>query len=135
MIERNPGDLLFTYGLLRKGVSHEMSHHLEEKATYISRGRMKGMLYLVSYYPGIVLRNDGIWVFGDIYRIDSMDLWRSLDKFEGLPDEDEYRLAEGEVLTANGCMKCFVYEFTKYTNGMQSMPSGDFLQHLKDINN
>ena len=130
MIDRNPGDLLFVYGLLRKGAPHEMARLLEDKATYICTGRTRGLLYQISYYPGTILGKHNSWVTGDIYRIDNMDLWHQIDRFEGFPTNDEYRLVKAYVETNVASMKCLIYEFNRSTYGMQQITSGDFLQYL-----
>ena len=130
-MERSRDDLLFVYGLLRIGAPHAMARFLEQNAKHICTARMRGAMYLVSYYPGIVIQEDKGWVIGDIFRIEDMDLWSKLDKFEGIPEHDEYRLVKADAVTQNEIFECFTYEYNKSTVNMNVILSGDFLKHIK----
>jgi len=96
------GELVFVYGTLRRGAS---DHFRMRGAECIGRAVVKGRLYRVSWYPGLVLDDEGGEVPGEVYRVSAAHL-EALDAFEGCHggEDDEFRrrrvgveMAEGEA--------------------------------------
>ena len=121
-------NLLFVYGLLRKGSSHPMAQYLAAHAEYVAKGSIYGSLYLISDYPGVIVRADGGRIIGDIYSINEEALWEKMDAFEEVPFSDEYRKEWIEVLTEDGQKKCTTYVYNRPVDGLRQIASGDFLR-------
>ncbi len=75
-------ELVFVYGTLRVGASN---HHRMKGAEWVGTGVVRGKLYQVSWYPGLVPDDQGGEVIGDVYLVGS-GLLGELDSFEGVPD-------------------------------------------------
>jgi len=80
---------VFVYGTLRRGGSN---HFRMEGAEFVSAGTVKGRLYQIDWYPGLVLDESAGDVAGEVYQV-SAGLLDSLDGFEG----GEYRRVRVEV--------------------------------------
>ena len=75
--------LLFVYGSLRKESTH---NHLLQDAEWLGEVYTLGFLYLIDWYPGMVLsharQKTPQKVYGDLYRVSNTDMER-LDSYEG----------------------------------------------------
>ena len=80
---------VFVYGTLRRGGSN---HFRMEKAEFVTAGTVKGRLYQIDWYPGLVLDETAGNVSGEVYQV-SGTLFAELDAFEGA----EYRRIRVEV--------------------------------------
>src|SRR5438105_3735016 len=83
-------DELFVYGTLRSGQPNQFARLLAEAATLLGPGRVRGRLYQVNSYPGLIL-SDGPdeWVKGEVYRLhNSSTLLPVLDDYEGCGSQD-----------------------------------------------
>ncbi len=78
-------ELVFVYGTLRRGASNACRM---EGARFVETGKLRGRLYRIDWYPGLVLDAEAGWVMGDLFRVSPEHL-RQLDGYEGL--------AEGEI--------------------------------------
>lgn len=98
------GDLVFTYGTLRRSASN--GRMMETRSNYVGTTRINGKIYRVSsWYPG--LRRDGFrntdpftsegpTVEGDVFEITNESLPSSLDSYEGYPHLYDRTLVETE---------------------------------------
>ena len=107
---------LFVYGTLMKGCDNPYAANLREGATYVSEGKINGLLYHLEHYPGAVLSDSvDCWVNGEIYQLrNNQPLLRVLDAYEGyteaFPARCEFIRAKAPVLThADGWLDCWVY--------------------------
>lgn len=118
---------LFVYGTLRKDTSHPMSEWVNKHARYVGIGKVKGLLYQISWYPAFVKSNNSqYFVVGDLYEIDEKNIrhfFTKLDEYEG----DEYDRLLIEVETDNVNRMAFIYVFNKSVDGFKRIVSGDFL--------
>src|SRR4029078_4068253 len=60
---------LFVYGTLRRSAAHPMHALLRETASLLGDARVRGVLYRVAEYPGLVLDAGAGWVLGELYRL------------------------------------------------------------------
>jgi gamma-glutamylcyclotransferase (GGCT)/AIG2-like uncharacterized protein YtfP len=76
--------LLFVYGTLRGFVDIPMARRLRSASRYIGQARVKGRLYDLGRYPGLVsARRRDEWVIGEIYRLVAPRVvLRMLDRYE-----------------------------------------------------
>lgn len=128
--------LLFVYGTLRGDPSHDMFHILAENATFLGEGRVRGRLFSLGAYPGMVLseREEDI-VKGELYQV-TPERWRKvigeLDSYEGCapddPEPHDYRRSLVNVITESGHnVPAWAYVLARPTTHLEEIPSGDFL--------
>jgi gamma-glutamylcyclotransferase (GGCT)/AIG2-like uncharacterized protein YtfP len=112
----DPIHYLFVYGTLMKCYNNPYAANLQKGATYVSEGKIKGLLYHLDHYPGAILSElAGCWVNGEIYRLPkNQTLLHVLDEYEGYTEEfpglSEFIRAKAPVLTpADNWLDCWVY--------------------------
>ncbi|MBV8172664.1 MAG: gamma-glutamylcyclotransferase [Candidatus Eremiobacteraeota bacterium] len=106
-------DLVFVYGLLKRGFS---LHHHMSLGVFIGSATVAGKLYSLGHYPGLVEGTGK--VHGEVYRFaDVAVALEVLDEVEGYdplnPDESEYlrvvKLAEMDAKSARPSVWCYVH--------------------------
>ena len=125
-------ELVFVYGTLRRGGSNAFRM---EGAEFVGEGFVRGELYAISWYPGLVLDDHGGEVKGDVFRVGS-DLLRALDDFEGLSageiEGSEYRRLEARLFldgVATGeIVRGWVYEWIGPVADEMRINSGDWME-------
>ena len=131
---------LFVYGTLREDAGHPMHHVLVRSASFVGRATVRGMLYSLGEYPGLVPNQVGPdFVKGEVYQIDDGVLERTLsflDDYEGLgPDKPlphEYcrelvaaKLDDGREVDA------WAYVLNQSHARLRRIRSGDFVKWLR----
>ncbi|WP_341225422.1 gamma-glutamylcyclotransferase family protein [uncultured Arcticibacterium sp.] len=124
--------LLFVYGtLMKKCKPNEWSAYLQENATYVGEASVKGKLYRIDFYPGLV-KGEGT-VYGEVYKLHEPALiLPTLDEYEDYrPDAltDSLYLRENTEVTLlhNGeKKKCLIYYFNRPTDTYPEITSGRF---------
>ena len=118
---------LFVYGtLMSGGENHRL---LAGRAELIGPGRMRGRLFLVDYFPGLVDSGDPAEiVVGEVWRLDEPDLLRMLDEFEGCVEAPPLfvRASRPVAMDGNGTLTAWVYLFARSTAGRRAIPAGDW---------
>jgi len=125
--------LVFVYGTLRRGASNAFRM---EGAEFVRKGLVRGRLYRVDWYPGLVLDDQADWVAGEFWRIHERKL-HELDAFEGLrqgeSEGDEYRRIRFSVeeccFDPSGLRgeHAWMWEWKGETEGLRLVTSGDWL--------
>jgi gamma-glutamylcyclotransferase (GGCT)/AIG2-like uncharacterized protein YtfP len=125
---------LFVYGLLRPGMNEPMGRFLERNARLMGKGRVRGRLYLVADYPGLVSgAAPTVTVIGDVYALrDPVRVLRELDDYEGCapasPPPHEYvRRIRPVTLGAGRRLPAWVYLYNRSVRGLRLVPGGDFM--------
>lgn len=115
-------ETIFVYGTLRTGGSN---HHRMVGARLLGAGTVRGWLYRVDWYPGVVLDAAGDEVQGEWFTVDSRTL-AALDAFEGA----EYRRVPTLVTRNDGAppIEAWIWEFHMPVAGLQKIPGGDWLE-------
>ncbi len=112
-------------GLLRSGTQ------------YLGPGTIRGRLYQVHHYPAAVPSDDpGERVHGELYRLLDPALLPRLDDYEECgahhPRPHEYRREPVTVLRPGGdAVIAWAWLYNRPVQGLQRIPSGDFLSHLR----
>ena len=127
---------LFVYGTLRRCFRNEFARLLRRSARFVGYGKVKGRLYLIADYPGLVATAHEDWVHGEIYRLNTpAETYKLLDDYEGcgptaaLPHE--YRRAVWPVLIDTGeWIRACVYTYEGEVSGKERITSGDFSPSL-----
>jgi len=110
-------EILFVYGTLRKGGSN---HHRMAGAMALGAATVRGRLFHVDWYPGLVLDESGIEVRGELYEVDAATL-AALDEFEG----GEYQRVR-QTVDAGAPVTAWIWEFRMPVDGLREIPSGDW---------
>lgn len=125
---------LFVYGTLLKDLENEMSKFLKRHADFTGKAYLYGMLYQVSWYPGLVLSDDDSQrVYGHVFKLhDTEMVLRVLDDYEGVsdayPQPHQYKRALTTVFIADGTKQdAWVYIYNHSTARLKQITSGNFL--------
>lgn len=125
---------LFVYGTLRKDSANSMHRMLERDASFVARARIRGHLYDLGEYPGLVISDADTWVHGDVYELaDPSAMLTRLDDYEGCGPSDasphEYERVRCEVLMdTGGSETAWVYVYRGTLVGKREIRSGDYLR-------
>ena len=119
---------LFVYGTLRRGHGNEFARLLHGASDFVSVGRVRGKLYRIAHYPGLVEASGAdsdSWVAGEIWRPreDPDGLLKRLDDYEGEP----YGRVQRPVETAAGRVDCWIYLYLESVAEKAEIISGDWL--------
>jgi gamma-glutamylcyclotransferase (GGCT)/AIG2-like uncharacterized protein YtfP len=113
---------LFVYGTLKQawwrqktalGAASEIIEQLQQQGQYLGEARLRGALYHLGRYPGLVLNPMGLWshrcrlsgvsgsewFYVELWHIEE-ELWPSLDRYEGAdrPPYEYHRLRVSAVM-------------------------------------
>ncbi len=129
-------ELVFVYGTLRSGASNAFRMEGGER---VSAARVRGRLYWIDWYPGLVLSDGDAgdsgdeWVHGEVWRV-SAEMLARLDEFEGASTEDdpdaEYRRvrATAEEAGSGRSFQPWVWEWRGILDEQRRIPSGDWME-------
>lgn len=105
---------------------------LREHGTPRGPARVRGRLYVVDWYPGLVLDASAGWVIGEVWTSLSAEAWVVLDFYEGCSAEDpqphEFMRREATVEAAEGELRAELYEFKRAVDKLEQVPGGDWLE-------
>ena len=121
--------LVFVYGSLRRGNAGAMSVRFPD-ATYVAEGRVRGSLYDLGEYPGLVLDGAASFVSGEVYEVDDDTLYR-LDEFELTSD---YSRKQVEVEHGSEHTDCWIYvpeRDAEFFADCELIKSGDWIAHVR----
>jgi len=130
--------LLFVYGTLRQEFNHPLTQILKIHGYFYGNAKVQGYLYDVGGYPGMVLTNEPCnWVYGEVIKIDSIDLvFSKLDEYEqigkGYLQPNEY---ERRIITAHcaaDTVSCWSYVYNWSVEGKIPIASGNYLNYFKN---
>lgn len=121
--------LVFVYGTLRRGGSN---HFRMAGAEWITGGTVRGHLYRIDWYPGLVLDEAGDEIHGEVYSV-GPDQMSDLDVFEGLSAGEiqgsEYRRVQAIVMPQNSQpLTAWVWEWLGIVQESQRLTDGDWLK-------
>ena len=123
---------VFVYGTLRSACQTGAHKQYLRGADFISPAKIRGQLYMVDYYPGLVLSVTENWAIGEIYLLEDEAQLHDLDVYEGCakkspqPHEYERRMTQ-VVLTSGEEIAAWVYVYQQETQHLPIINSGDFL--------
>ena len=132
MYEQQQIHYLFVYGTLRKECETNAHKEYLSRADFVSPAKIRGKLYMVDYYPGLVLSETEHWAIGEIYLLEHESQLHDLDVYEGCakksPQPHEYERRKTEVVLSSGeVMEAWTYVYQQDTSNLPAIDSGDFL--------
>jgi gamma-glutamylcyclotransferase (GGCT)/AIG2-like uncharacterized protein YtfP len=129
-------DLLFVYGTLLID-DNKFAAYLRSNASFYNTGTIKGKLYDVGTYPGLIISNNHDYLIaGTIYQLNNAEkVLKYLDPYEGFGNEQEQpNLFIRESLpieTSDGAINCWVYLYNLSIDGLHLITPGDYMAYLK----
>ena len=128
-------DYLFVYGtLLQPG--NPFADYLSQNCSYVSPGKIKGKLYDISEYPGLIIAdNDHNYVRGSIYQLHQPEEnLKIFDDYEGFgPEQDQpnlYNRSIATIETGDGFIDAWVYLYNLPVDGLPIIPSGNYAEYI-----
>ena len=128
---------LFIYGTLLRQSNNELSNFLKSHSTLVSEGTVKGKLFIIDWYPGLILSpKSDQKVKGQIVELDENFeiVLKKIDQYEGVSNppqpNDEYFRKVISVETDHASIDCWTYCYQGDTNGLEEIISGDFLSFI-----
>ncbi len=119
-------ETVFVYGTLRAGASN---HFRMAGAEPLGPATVRGRLYRIDWYPGLVIDPEACPVTGELYAVEAAHL-QALDAFEGLPpgemECEEYRRVKVAVAVAGGGREAWVWEWRGPVDEAARIGSGDW---------
>jgi len=124
---------LFVYGTLRRQSPHAMARFLAERARFVNRGRVRGQLYHLGRYPGMVAADSpDDWVVGDVFElVDAPEILAELDRYENgpAPTTLRYERTMAAVTLDDGReTSAWVYWYRGSLGESELILSGDFFE-------
>jgi gamma-glutamylcyclotransferase (GGCT)/AIG2-like uncharacterized protein YtfP len=128
-------DLLFVYGTLLS-TNNEFAKYLRQNATFYNTGKIKGRLYDMGNYPGVIANTGKDYdIVGSIYQLKSADAWKTIDGYEsygeGQPQPYLYIRKMLPVTTPDGVIEAWVYIYNLSVEGLVEIEGGDYQFYLK----
>lgn len=117
---------VFVYGTLRRGAANDINR-LAPPARFLGAARVRGILYDLGSYPGLLLGGQG-WVQGEVYRV-TPELERQLDVIEDVAPvpSGEYRRRFVDLEVRGQRLRCLVYAIDPArVQGRAVIASGDW---------
>ena len=116
---------VFVYGTLRRGGSN---HFRMEGAEFVTAATVRGRLYRIDWYPGLILDDMADDIHGEIYQV-SAEMLHHLDHYEG----DEYRRVMARVQCGGDHRSpkaAWVWEWLGTADETRRITGGDWLGSL-----
>jgi len=136
----NRNELLFVYGTLRRGFANPVRNVLDEHASLLSPASLRGKLFEIDGYPGVILSKDpDDLVYGEVYITKNREvLFALLDNYEesseDYPHPQEYERKKVWVTLINGeKKKAWAYLYNWKVNGRVRIYSGDYLKYREEL--
>jgi gamma-glutamylcyclotransferase (GGCT)/AIG2-like uncharacterized protein YtfP len=131
---------LFVYGTLRNDSPHPMARTLRNNARWLGLGWLRGRLYDLGEYPGLVVDpHAGELVWGDVWvlPVRCEGLLANLDVYEEaaaeFPPPREYERERRWVHWKDARLLCWCYTFQwPVPSNARRIPHGDWICRQKD---
>lgn len=111
-------------------------------ATYVSRAFVRGQMYFVAQYPGVVASSaDEDKVFGEVYAITTNPqrndlLWKVLDEYEGNNGTDSalyVRHRTTATLEDGRTVEAWIYYYNRSTAALERIETGDYSKPFVEL--
>jgi gamma-glutamylcyclotransferase (GGCT)/AIG2-like uncharacterized protein YtfP len=130
MFSRVSEHMIFVYGTLRRGGVREMER-LFPGSVFLGVGRVRGRLYDLGEYPGLVLDERAGEVVGEVYRVSGETLV-ALDEIEDFRPDDSFKSLfvrkRVDVMGDEATRRCWIYVWNRQAGpGLALVESGDWM--------
>jgi len=127
------GQYLFVYGSLLPGQAPAEIAPTVDRLKTVGDGFVRGRLYELGEYPGLVLDETGEKIPGKIFRLpEEPEVLKRLDDYEEFdPDQPEGSLFVRQKLTVtrsgqNRKLTCWVYVYNPHAGAVPAIGPGEF---------
>ena len=123
---------LFVYGTLASHAEHAMHRQLAGHAEHAGEGWFNGRLYDIGAYPGAVLSaHPDDKVFGELYRLNDLQVLAVLDDYEGCgandPPPTEFVRRQETIHLEDGTRaQAWIYLFSQPVTDLPRIMSGRY---------
>jgi gamma-glutamylcyclotransferase (GGCT)/AIG2-like uncharacterized protein YtfP len=128
-------DFLFVYGtLLQPG--NGFADYLNQHCTYITPGKIRGILYDIGEYPGLVIPGDvEQYIYGSVFKLcHPEENLRVIDDYEGFgPGQEQPNLfvrVIKPVETNNDIIEAWVYLYNLPVADLPQITSGSYSEYI-----
>lgn len=115
-------ETIFVYGTLRRG---GLNHFRMDGAEFVMQGVVRGRLYGIDWYPGLVADESAGWVTGELYQVSAGHL-AALDDFEG-PEYTRAIVNAHHADTDGPPHHAWAWLWKGVTDESRRIPGGDWL--------
>lgn len=127
---------LFVYGSLMGGVHSKIAQLLHEQSDFKGLASVRGYLYDLGSYPGLVLHEKASKIEGHVFSLHrAQELLTHLDEYEGIlpnnPALNEYERQLVPVDLAGETINCWAYIYQLPTENLPIIPFKNYLDYLK----
>lgn len=138
-----PGDAavkgyLFVYGTLLSALQHPMGKRLQSSAHLLGVGSVRGKLYDLGRYPGLIVSGDETsQVYGEVYEFcENSSLLRELDAYEGYysansPKNLYDRCKVAANLNSDNAINVWTYIYLGQVIGNGYIAHGNYLAYIR----
>jgi gamma-glutamylcyclotransferase (GGCT)/AIG2-like uncharacterized protein YtfP len=126
-------NLLFVYGTLLTE-DNEYAVYLKNHSRFHSYGKIKGKLYDIGEYPGVILSSKGDeYIYGSILKLEHPeDVFPIIDDYEGYgkdqPIPNEFIRLLAQVETSHTSINCWMYVYNLPITGLKLIENGRYLK-------
>jgi gamma-glutamylcyclotransferase (GGCT)/AIG2-like uncharacterized protein YtfP len=124
---------LFVYGTLLQS-DNEFAKYLRQHCSFYRAGKVRGILYDIGEYPGLIIDYTAGYVFGSLYLIDNEQVLKQIDAYEGVgPDEEQPNLYLRVILpvnTSEGIVDAWAYTYNLPVYSLKQILPGDYLKYI-----
>ena len=113
---------LFTYGTLMRGLP--LHGLLAGRASFVGEGAIAARLIDLGRYPGAI-PDGGARLRGEVFRLDSAEVWTALDSAEG----PQYHRSRVPVEMGRQRIEAYVYWYRGPLDRGVPVPGGDWRAH------
>jgi gamma-glutamylcyclotransferase (GGCT)/AIG2-like uncharacterized protein YtfP len=132
-------DLLFVYGtLLQPG--NEFADYVNQQCTYITSGKIRGILYDIGEYPGLIIPCDAQHhIYGSIFKLHHLEEnLKMIDDYEGFGPKQEQPNLFVRVIkpieTTDDIIEAWVYLYNLSVANLPQIPSGNYSEYISKKN-
>ncbi|MBK0379030.1 gamma-glutamylcyclotransferase family protein [Mucilaginibacter segetis] len=134
MLKTLETEFLFVYGTLLQQ-HNKFTLYLNMHCSFYNKGQIKGRLYDIGEYPGLIVDNNAGYVYGNIYKIGNPEILRELDIYEGNGPEEEqpnlYIRQKHLIETDNDTVKAWLYHYNLPIENLKQITSGNYGEYMR----
>ncbi|HUK25215.1 MAG TPA: gamma-glutamylcyclotransferase family protein [Terriglobales bacterium] len=127
-------EFLFVYGSLLPGLAPPVIAPVMARLRSVGRGLVRGHLFDLGRYPGLVLAERGPRVHGHVHALPpDPEILRKLDRYEGFFPENRarsefIRRSWPVTMPGSGVLTCWIYEYGWRIGQARIIAGGDYLR-------
>ena len=119
--------LVFVYGTLRRGSARAMSIRFPG-SRFVADAQVRGSLYDLGAYPGLLLDDSNSLVVGEVYEVDN----ETLSKLDDFESSGHYWRKQVKISLGTQSKKCWIYAPNPEAFARDTLiVSGDWIEYAK----